>query len=76
MCKFKGIFGEPNTGVHKLRIFNIAIVDVVATIIVAYGISKATTWDFVLVLISLFVLGIILHRIFYVRTTLDKVFFD
>ena len=35
LCKYKNIFGEPNTGAHKKRIFNIAIVDAGMTIIVA-----------------------------------------
>ena len=34
LCKYKNIFGEPNTGIHSVRIFNIAIFDVISTIIV------------------------------------------
>ena len=26
-CKYKNIFGEPNTGLHEYRILDIAIVD-------------------------------------------------
>jgi hypothetical protein len=40
LCEYKNIFGEPNTGLHKIRIFDIAIVDVVATIIVGILLSK------------------------------------
>ena len=32
LCKYANIFGAPNTGSHKYRIFNIAIIDVIATI--------------------------------------------
>ena len=40
-CKYKNIFGEAKKGVHRFRIFNIAIVDVIATIFVAYLIYLA-----------------------------------
>lgn len=76
LCKYKNIFGEPNTGVHKIRIFNIAVIDVVATIILGYGISKLyKKLSFSKILIILFLLGIISHKIFCVRTTIDKLLF-
>ena len=39
LCKYKNYFGEPGKGVHSYRIFNIAIVDVVMTLIGALIIS-------------------------------------
>ena len=36
LCKYKDIFGKPNTGAHKYRFFNIAIVDVAVTIIAGF----------------------------------------
>ena len=33
LCKYKNLFGEVNTGIHTVRIFNIAIFDVLFTII-------------------------------------------
>ena len=39
LCKYKNMFGAPNTGAHKYRFLNIAIVDVLATVIVAYILS-------------------------------------
>ena len=75
LSKYKDIFGKPNTGVHKYRIFNIAIVDVSFTIIVAYGISWFFKFPFLITLGLLFLLGIILHRLFSVRTTVDKILF-
>lgn len=35
LCKYKDILGRPNEGVHSFRIFNIAIVDVLLTILAA-----------------------------------------
>ena len=75
LCKYKDIFGKPNTGVHSYRIFNIAIVDVLLTILVAFIIALLIKKPFWIVLLILFLLGIILHHLFCVRTTIDKLIF-
>ena len=81
LCKFKNIFGEVGTGLHSIRLFNIAIIDVLLTIIGAYIISHYLiiyldkTWNFSIILLGLFILGIILHRLFCVRTTIDRLLF-
>ena len=77
LCKFKDIFGKPNEGIHKYRLFNIAIIDVIFTIIGAYLLNKYIfkKTDFIVILIILFILGIIAHRVFCVRTTIDKILF-
>ena len=75
LCKYKNILGKPDTGIHSYRIFNIAIADVLLTIIAAALISWLAGLNFLLILIILFLLGIILHRIFCVRTTVDKLIF-
>ena len=75
LCKYKDILGIPGKGVHSYRIFNIAIVDVIMTIIGAFLISYFLKISFLYTTIFLFILGIILHRIFCVRTTIDKLLF-
>ena len=75
LCKYKDILGKPNQGVHSYRIFNIAIVDVLLTILGAYLISYFMNYKFVYTLLCIFILGIFLHRIFCVRTTIDKLLF-
>jgi hypothetical protein len=75
LCKYKHIFGIPGKGLHKYRIFNIAIIDVVLTIILAIIISYLLKINFIITLIILFLVGIIMHRIFCVRTTIDKLLF-
>ena len=75
LCKYKDVLGIPNKGLHQYRIFNIAIADVILTIIVAFIISYIFTINFLLTVIILFLLGIIIHRIFCVRTTIDKLLF-
>jgi len=73
--KYKDLFGKPNTGMRKYRIFNIALYDVVVTILIVYGITWYFDWPFLQTLAFVFVLGIIVHRIFGVRTGVDKILF-
>jgi hypothetical protein len=84
LCKYKNVFGEPGTGLHSIRIFNIAIIDVLATILLALFIHQLilekilnihyiSLW---LVILLCFIVGIISHRIFCVRTTIDKLLFN
>jgi len=75
LCKYKNMFGIPGKGIHSYRIFNIAIVDVFVTIIVALIISYLGKYPFWIVLGCLFLLGIICHRLFCVPTTVDKLLF-
>jgi hypothetical protein len=75
LCKYKNILGEPGKGVHSFRIFGIAIIDVILTIIAAYLISYFYKFNFGYTLVALFLLGIFLHRIFCVKTTIDKLLF-
>ena len=72
LCRYKNMFGKPGTGVHSYRIFNIAIVDVLLTILAAILIAYIKKISFIKTAIVLFLLGIFMHRIFCVRTTVDK----
>uniref|UniRef100_A0A6C0D3S9 Uncharacterized protein n=1 Tax=viral metagenome TaxID=1070528 RepID=A0A6C0D3S9_9ZZZZ len=69
--------GIPGKGIHSYRIFDIAIVDTVETILVALAIAYFTNnmKSFPYILGGLFFLGIVLHRLFCVRTTVDKFLF-
>jgi hypothetical protein len=76
LCQYKNILGTVGQGVHSYRIFDLAIVDILFTIIGAYIIYLfIPRINYFIILISLFLLGIILHRIFCVRTTIDKYLF-
>jgi len=83
LCKYKNLFGEPRTGGHSYRIFDIAIVDVLSTVLVSLlfhqiiiikllNMRKHCIISFIIVLTTAFILGVILHRVFCVRTTVDK----
>ena len=75
LCKYKNILGEPGKGAHSYRLFGVAIVDVIMTIIAAYIISYFFKYSFIYVLLILFASGIVLHRLFCVPTTVDKLLF-
>ena len=76
LCKYKNSLGEPNKGIHSYRFMGVAIIDVIMTLIGAFLISFFYKLSFIKTSIFLFVLGIILHRLFCVRTTIDKLLFQ
>lgn len=76
LCQYKNILGIPNQGIHKYRFFNMAIMDIIMTIIGAFIISYIFSCNFWIILVFLFLLGIILHRVFCVKTTVDKALFS
>ena len=73
-CQFSDIFGLPGTGVHSIRIFNIAIIDVLLTMILAYVTKRS--YNYWLVLLGWFLIGIISHKIFCVKTTINNLIFS
>ncbi len=75
LCRYKDIFGRPREGAHAYRIFDIAVVDVAATVVVAFIIARVFDFVFWKSLVVLFIIGIISHRAFCVRTTVDKFLF-
>jgi hypothetical protein len=75
LCKYRNALGVPGTGAHSIRIGNIAIVDVVLTLVGAYIIAYYARASFAWTAAGLFMLGIVLHRLFCVRTTIDKLLF-
>ena len=80
-CKYSEIFGKPKEGLHSYRLFNIAIIDVLLTILFGILIHKFIIIKYfknihiLITIITLFIIGIIMHRLFCVRTTIDKLLF-
>jgi hypothetical protein len=72
LCRYKDIFGRPREGAHSYRIFDIAVVDVAATVLLALVIARLFGLSFWKSLVALFIIGIVSHRVFCVRTTVDK----
>ena len=82
LCKYKDILGEPNKGIHSIRLFDISLIEIPETIIlgiiIQYCLSSFCNIKIHLglILFGLFLLGILLHRLFCVRTTIDKLLFN
>ena len=74
-CKYKDAFGKIGTGIHSYRILDVAVLDFGVTAFVAYLISLVSGVRFIYSFIGFFVFGIFMHRLFCVRTTLDKLIF-
>lgn len=74
-CKYKNILGEPGKGIHAYRIFNISIVDVILTLIGSYILSHLFKISYLYMTISLFILGVFIHRLFCVKTPITKLLF-
>lgn len=75
LCKYKDFLGEPNKGIHSYRFLGVAIADVIMTFIGALYISYLFKISFIKTLFVLFILGIFLHKLFCVKTTIDKLLF-
>lgn len=77
LCRYKDALGVPGRGAHAWRIGGVAAVDVILTVLAAGLITWIADWvdrpvNFWHVLGGLFVAGVILHRLFCVRTTVDR----
>jgi len=75
LCKYRNALGVPGKGAHSVRLGGVAIVDVIMTLVGAYIISYYARASFAWTAAGLFLLGIVLHRLFCVRTTVDKLLF-
>jgi hypothetical protein len=75
LCKYRNALGVPGKGAHSIRLTGVAVVDVIMTLVGAYIISYYARTSFAWTAAGFFLLGIILHRLFCVRTTIDKLLF-
>lgn len=71
-CQYRELLGRPREGFHAYRLYDFAIVDVILTFLGAWVISYFTEWSYYYTLPALFLTGIVLHRLFCVQTTLDR----
>lgn len=76
LCKYKNAFGVPREGIRKYRIFDIAIFDTSVVIIFGLLISYFSGYNLWITLAILFISGIIVHRMFCVRSGVDRLLFS
>lgn len=68
------IFGAPRTGVHAIRVFDVAVVDLALTVVAAYPISRYFGWGFVPTAFGLVALSVPVHILFGVQTKMTTFF--
>lgn len=66
------LIGVPGEGIHSYRIFNVAYMDVIIVLLAAILIAWAMNWSYMKTIVGIFVLGIVVHKVLCVGTTLDK----
>ena len=74
-CKYRDIFGKPNTGIHHIRIFDFAVMDIFGTILFAFIISQIYKYNIFIIIFILLLIAIVIHRIFCVNTKLNMIIF-
>lgn len=74
-CKYKNALGVPGKGAH-IHVLGFAIMDITMTIVGGALLAYIFKWSYLWTILILFLLGIALHRLFCVRTTLDKALFN
>jgi hypothetical protein len=75
LCKYSELFGVPGEGIHAFKIFGISVWDTLIAIGVALLIAWVTGWCYWTTVIGFLLLGIVVHRVFCVRTAVDKMLF-
>ena len=76
-CKYKDFLGKPGEGLRRYRFLNLSLVDVFATLVLAWILQRYyfIYTHYLNVLLFTFIVGILLHRLFCVKTTIDKFLF-
>ena len=75
VCQYSELLGIPGKGIHT-RYMGIAYMDVLMTLILTEVISYLFGYNFFAVFFALLLTGVLIHRLFCVRTTVDKWLFE
>ena len=75
LCKYKNLFGVPGEGIHSFQLYGISVWDTLIAIGVALIIAWVTGWSYGQTIIGFLLLGIVVHRLFCVRTAVDVMLF-
>lgn len=77
LCRYRHLFGKPRetTGLRKYRLGGIALLDVLVTLLVTSFFIVVFRLPWVETIVFAFLLGIVVHRLFCVRTAVDVMLF-
>ena len=67
--QFSDIFGAPGTGVHRFRVLDVAIVDYLLSIVLAFAVAYQFNIPVVIATILVLSLGILFHYLFGLETS-------
>ena len=73
-CPYANLLGEPNKGVHSIRLFGFSLVDTLLTVLVAFITTYFTGLPFFISFADWFFLGETLHYFFCVKSSFMKLF--
>lgn len=72
LCQYRDALGEPGKGVHAVRVGGIAVVDLLLTLLVGAGLAHVFGWRVELTWLALLGLGVFVHRLFCVNSTVNQ----
>lgn len=75
LCTYKDALGKPNTGLHSIRFMGVAIFDVLSVLVGAIAIAWVFNLPYIPTIIGVYILGIVVHRAFCVKTAVDVALF-
>lgn len=75
LCSYHHVFGEERKGFHSLRMFDVAVGDVLLTLLLSLFVSYVSKISIITTTIIIFIVGIIIHRIFCVNTKINSMIF-
>lgn len=75
LCQYRDALGRPGEGLHSYRFLGVAVVDVALTALAAGLVSRYFNLNYWYTLAGAFAVGIVAHRAFCVRTTIDRLIF-
>ena len=75
LCRYKNVLGKPNEGIHSFRILDVAVVDVFMTMLLGIISGIIMNKSIRKMTLILFCIGILLHRLFCVNTTINMILF-
>jgi hypothetical protein len=72
LCAFKNAGGRPGEGIHAPRLFGLAAVDVIGTLLIALIVAHVFRWRVWIVVPAAYLLGIAAHALFCVDTAMMR----
>lgn len=75
LCPYRHVFGKEREGVHSIRVFDIAVVDLGLTVIAAVILARFLKLHVLVVFVVLMIVAVVAHRLFCVNTTVNRFLF-